>query len=75
MLPLKQRRIVVLRHLLDLSENEVAAELGLPVGTVKSASARGLAHLRAILELDPGRRPDNHASSFSSSRSPLGGSR
>lgn len=51
MLPVKQRRVVVLRHLLDLSETEVAAELGLPVGTVKSTSARGLAHLRAILEL------------------------
>jgi RNA polymerase sigma-70 factor (sigma-E family) len=56
LLPLKQRRVVVLRHLLDLSEAEVAAELGVPVGTVKSSASRGLAHLRAILELDP--RPD-----------------
>jgi RNA polymerase sigma-70 factor (sigma-E family) len=53
LLPLKQRRVVVLRHLLDLTEAEVAAELGVPVGTVKSNASRGLAHLRAILELDP----------------------
>ncbi len=58
LLPVKQRRVVVMRHLLDLSETEVAAELRMPVGTVKSASARGLAHLRAILELDPHARHD-----------------
>jgi len=42
-LPVRQRRIVVLRHLLELSEAEVAAELGVSVGTVKSTtrSARG----------------------------------
>ncbi|QJW38219.1 SigE family RNA polymerase sigma factor [Cellulosimicrobium protaetiae] len=48
-LPVRQRRVVVLRHLLDLSEAETAAELGVPVGTVKSASARGIARLRTIL--------------------------
>ncbi|QAY64906.1 SigE family RNA polymerase sigma factor [Xylanimonas allomyrinae] len=53
LLPLKQRRVVVLRHLLDLTEAEVAVELGVPVGTVKSNASRGLAHLRAILDLDP----------------------
>jgi RNA polymerase sigma-70 factor (sigma-E family) len=52
-LPLKQRRVVVLRHLLDLSESEVSSELGIPLGTVKSTASRGLAHLRAILDLDP----------------------
>ena len=51
-LPLKQRRVVVLRHLLDLSESEVSTELGIPLGTVKSTASRGLAHLRAILDLD-----------------------
>ncbi|GAB3160950.1 SigE family RNA polymerase sigma factor [Myceligenerans halotolerans] len=45
-----QRRVVVLRHLLDLSEAETAAELGISVGTVKSQGARGLARLREILE-------------------------
>lgn len=52
-LPLRQRRIVVLRHLLDLSEAEVAAELEIPIGTVKSSAARGLRRLRALLA--PGR--------------------
>lgn len=52
-LPLKQRRVVVLRHLLDLSESEVSSELGIPLGTVKSTASRGLAHLRAILDADP----------------------
>jgi RNA polymerase sigma factor (sigma-70 family) len=47
-LPLAQRRVVVLRHLLDLSESEVAHELGVSVGTVKSHHARGIARLREI---------------------------
>jgi RNA polymerase sigma-70 factor (sigma-E family) len=50
LLPVKQRRVVVLRHLLDLSEAEVAAELEIPVGTVKSSAARGLAQLRRTLD-------------------------
>jgi RNA polymerase sigma-70 factor (sigma-E family) len=47
-LPLAQRRVVVLRHLLDLTETEVAHELGISVGTVKSHHARGIARLREI---------------------------
>lgn len=50
LLPVKQRRVVVLRHLMELSEAETAAELGVAVGTVKSASSRGLKQLRTILE-------------------------
>lgn len=49
-LPVQQRRVVVMRHLLDLTEAQVADELGRTVGTVKSANARGLENLRAILE-------------------------
>jgi RNA polymerase sigma-70 factor (sigma-E family) len=45
-----QRRVVVLRHLLDLTEEQTARELGIPVGTVKSANARGIARLREIFE-------------------------
>ncbi|WP_245605764.1 SigE family RNA polymerase sigma factor [Promicromonospora kroppenstedtii] len=48
-LPLNQRRVVVLRHLLDLPEAEVARELGIAVGTVKAANSRGLARLRDLL--------------------------
>ncbi|HEY3337082.1 MAG TPA: SigE family RNA polymerase sigma factor [Propionicimonas sp.] len=48
-LPLQQRKVIVLRFLHDLSEKAVAAELGLPLGTVKSSTARGLAALRSVL--------------------------
>ena len=39
----------MLRYLLDLPERQVADELGLSLGAVKSAASRGLAHLRQIL--------------------------
>jgi RNA polymerase sigma-70 factor (sigma-E family) len=45
----RQRRIVVLRHLVGLSDADVAADLGVSVGTVKSTASRGLATLRAAL--------------------------
>jgi RNA polymerase sigma-70 factor (sigma-E family) len=48
-LPLAQRRVVVLRHLLDLTESETARELAISVGTVKSQNARALARLRTLL--------------------------
>ncbi|HEY3258700.1 MAG TPA: SigE family RNA polymerase sigma factor [Pseudonocardiaceae bacterium] len=47
-LPPAQRRVVVLRHLFDLTETEVADELGISVGTAKSHHARGIARLREI---------------------------
>jgi len=51
--------VVVLRYLHDLSEKQVAAELDLPLGTVKSTAARGLAALRAQMEHEDanGRQP------------------
>jgi RNA polymerase sigma-70 factor (sigma-E family) len=55
-LPARQRAVVVLRYKEDLPEAEVARLLGLPVGTVKSASHRALARLRQQLgspDLDP----------------------
>lgn len=48
-LPLAQRRVVVLRHLLDLTEAETAIELDISIGTVKSHNARALARLRTLL--------------------------
>jgi len=50
----RQRRIVVLRHLVGLTEREVAADLGVSVGTVKSTASRGLAQLRSVLEAADG---------------------
>ena len=48
-LPHRQRAALVLRFYLDLSEADVAERLGCRPGTVKSATARGLAALRADL--------------------------
>lgn len=45
----RQRRIVVLRYLMDLSEADVAADLGVSLGTVKSTASRALAELRRAL--------------------------
>lgn len=42
----KERRVLVLRHYFDLSEADVASELGIALGTVKSTLARALAKLR-----------------------------
>ena len=44
-----QREVVVLHHLADLSVAEIAADLGLPVGTVKSRLGRGRARLGELL--------------------------
>ena len=38
--------MIVLRYYCDLSEQETAATLGMPVGTVKSTCSRALARLR-----------------------------
>lgn len=53
----RQRRVVVLRHLVGLTEREVADDLGVTVGTVKSTASRGLAQLRSVLDAG-----DHHAS-------------
>lgn len=49
-LPIRQRAAVVLRFYQDLPEAQVAAALGISVGTVKSSVSRGLARLRAALQ-------------------------
>jgi RNA polymerase sigma-70 factor (sigma-E family) len=51
-LPVKQRRVVVLRYLLDRSEADTAAELGISAGTVKSTASRALARLRTLVVPD-----------------------
>lgn len=49
-LPVRRRACVVLRHAFDLSEADVAATLGISVGTVKSQTARGMAQLQTFLD-------------------------
>lgn len=51
-LPDRQREVVACRYLLDLSEADTAAVLGLSPGTVKSHLSRALAHLRQELATD-----------------------
>jgi RNA polymerase sigma-70 factor (sigma-E family) len=46
----RQRRVLVLRYWQDLPLAEIAATLGLPLGTVKSNHSRGLAALARRLE-------------------------
>jgi RNA polymerase sigma-70 factor (sigma-E family) len=50
-LPRRQREVVVLRYLADLSEADVAAQLSTSVGSVKQHAHRGLARLRHELEV------------------------
>ena len=49
-LPARQRAVVVLRFYLDLPEAEIAALLGVRVGTVKSSLHRALARLHTEVE-------------------------
>ena len=48
-LPVGQRRVIVLRHIWNLTIQETAAELGISPGTVKSQSADAVAALRKTL--------------------------
>ncbi len=45
-LPPRQRQVLVLRYWLDLDQNEIAATLGIAVGTVKATTSHALAKLR-----------------------------
>jgi RNA polymerase sigma factor (sigma-70 family) len=45
-LPSRQRNVVTLRYELQLTEQEIADTLGIPIGTVKSTLHRALARLR-----------------------------
>jgi RNA polymerase sigma factor (sigma-70 family) len=47
----RERAVVVLRYVEDLTEQQAAAVLGVAVGTVKSTNARALAKLRVAPEL------------------------
>lgn len=51
-LSVEHRTVIVLRHMLDLPQEQVAEALGIPVGTVGSRLSRALRALRAALEAD-----------------------
>jgi RNA polymerase sigma-70 factor (sigma-E family) len=48
-LPDRQREVLTLRYVAELSDPEIAAATGLSPGGVRSASSRGLAALRTVL--------------------------
>jgi RNA polymerase sigma-70 factor (sigma-E family) len=52
-LPRRQREVVILRYLADMSETDVATALGCSVGAVKTHGFRGLAALRRHLAERP----------------------
>ena len=56
-LPPEQRAVFVFRHYLGLTEPEIASQLELPLGTVKSRLHYARISMRAALEADlrPGR--------------------
>jgi RNA polymerase sigma-70 factor, ECF subfamily len=48
----EERAVIVLHHYLDLPLPEVAATLGVPLGTAKTRLYRGLDRMRAALDAD-----------------------
>jgi RNA polymerase sigma-70 factor, ECF subfamily len=49
-LPCQEREIIELAYLKGLSQSQIARELGLPLGTVKTRNRAALAHLAQIVE-------------------------
>ena len=54
---LNERIVVVLHHLADLSTAAIAAELGIPEGTVKSRLSRARGRLAGLLDDSVGEEP------------------
>jgi RNA polymerase sigma factor (sigma-70 family) len=48
-LPARQREVIVLRYWSELTEPQIAATLGISVGSVKSSASRGRDAIAAIL--------------------------
>jgi RNA polymerase sigma-70 factor (ECF subfamily) len=60
-LPVAQREVLVLHHIAELAVERVAAELGVPVGTVKSRLVRGRAALAHHLRVGAGEQDEEGA--------------
>ena len=48
--PEREREVIALAYWSDLSQSEVAVQLGIPLGTVKTRTRSALMHLAEILE-------------------------
>jgi len=48
-LPAEQRETLVLAYYGDFTQSQIAGRLGVPLGTVKARSSRGLRHLASVL--------------------------
>ena len=53
----EQRAVIVLHYYLGMPLPDVAAALGIPLGTAKSRHHRSLALMRATIDADPDARP------------------
>jgi RNA polymerase sigma factor (sigma-70 family) len=51
-LPPRQREALVLKYYADLSDAQIATAMGISKGAVKSHTVRGVAALRAVLEME-----------------------
>jgi RNA polymerase sigma-70 factor (ECF subfamily) len=49
-LPPLERSLIELAYWSDLSQSQIAARLGMPLGTVKTGTRRALARLATLLE-------------------------
>ncbi len=52
-LPARQREVVVLRYWMELPGADIAAAMGISVGSVKSHTARAMASLARLLKETP----------------------
>jgi RNA polymerase sigma factor (sigma-70 family) len=53
-LPLREREVIELAYFADLSQTQIAQRLGVPLGTVKSWTRRGLNRLALLLDEEAG---------------------
>jgi RNA polymerase sigma-70 factor, ECF subfamily len=64
-MPFEERQVIALAYDHSLSQSEIADQLGMPLGTVKSRTRRALARLRSKLADVPDLRPGSEAAAAS----------